>query len=274
MKTQKATLLVILLIIVLSFYCCAGKGDKKEDEAYQIGAGTESPEQMYQEGLKPMDKKKWDKALGHFETIKNQYPFNPLAVDAELKIADIHYKKKDYLLAAEAYKEFAKMHPTHPDLPYVYFQLGMAYQKETPRFYDRDLSTCDQALTSFGYLQTYFPESTYAQENTEQFEVCRIKLANREFYVGRFYYRQKFYDSAIPRFNIVINDYPDLPIAEKAYFYKARSYFKSERDGEGIETLKKMLFTYPVGEYSEKGRKLYKKQAKEFKKSMEEENES
>ena len=48
---------------------------------------------------------------------------------------------------------------------------------------------------------------------------CKQKLAEQEFYVGRFYFRQKKYKAALSRFEKVARDYANVGLDYKIEYY-------------------------------------------------------
>jgi len=48
---------------------------------------------------------------------------------------------------------------------------------------------------------------------------CKQKLAEQEFYVGRFYFRQKKYQAALSRFEKVARDYANVGLDYKIEYY-------------------------------------------------------
>jgi len=48
---------------------------------------------------------------------------------------------------------------------------------------------------------------------------CRIRLAEHEFYVGEFYFKQKNYPSALMRFETITREYAGLGLDYKTSVY-------------------------------------------------------
>ena len=58
--------------------------------------------------------------------LKDNFPFSPYTVEAELALGDAYYLDERYPEAAESYKDFESMHPRHEAIPYVLYQVGMS----------------------------------------------------------------------------------------------------------------------------------------------------
>lgn len=203
--------LILLLIIILSIGSgCAFFQIKEERYAQELASdGME----YYQEG-------KYRDAIESFEKLKDWYPFSKYAILAELKIADSHYKLKEYEEAISAYEQFESLHPLNDAIPYIIFQTGLCYfeQVDTP---DRDQTTARKALDAFNRLIKQFPNDTYAAKAREYTGICYKSLGLAELEIGVFYYKSKHYKAALERFKAVVTKYPDVGVHQKALQYIA-----------------------------------------------------
>jgi outer membrane protein assembly factor BamD len=177
---------------------------------------------------------------------------------AEIKIADAHFMAEEYAEAAAGYEDFLKRHPQERRTPDIIFKLGMSYYHQRLP-HDRDQTATYNALITFQSLVRNFPDSKKAQEANQKIKVLRTELADHEFYVGRFYYRTKKYESAIYRFEQLIKNYPDYLYKEKAYFYLGRAFFKTQNTKKGVETFNTLSKNYPNSPYASKASKFLSK---------------
>jgi len=210
LKNRLFHLIPALIIILSTGSSCALFQVKEERYAQELASdGMES----YQEG-------KYKDAIESFEKLKDWYPFSKYATLAELKIADSHYKLKEYEEAVSAYEQFENLHPLNDAIPYVIFQTGLCYfeQVDTP---DRDQTTARKALEAFNRLIKQFPNNTYAPKAREYTGICYKSIAGSEFEIGVFYYKSKHYKAALERFKSVIINYPDVGVHQKALQYIA-----------------------------------------------------
>ncbi len=169
--------------------------------------------ESYQEG-------NYRDAIESFEKLKDWYPFSKYAILAELKIADSHFKLKEYEEAVSAYEQFESLHPLNDAIPYIIFQIGLCYfeQVDTP---DRDQTTARKALEAFNRLIKQFPNDIYAAKAREYTGICYKSLGESELEIGIFYYKSKHYKAALERFKAVITNYPDVGVHQKALQYIA-----------------------------------------------------
>jgi outer membrane protein assembly factor BamD len=205
----KALLFAGLIFLALMFAGCGWFGKD----------GPEKPaHELVQDGVKDYNEGDYKDALESFEKLKDWYPFSKYAILAELKIGECHYHLQQYPEAVAAYEEFERLHPRNEATPYVVYQIGQCYFEQMDTV-DRDQSSAQKALDTFRRLQRQYPNDPYAQKATAQIAACLKSLSGHEFYIGRFYFKQKQYLAARKRFLTVITQYPDA-----GYQYQALRY--------------------------------------------------
>ena len=95
-----------------------------------------------------------------FTEVRDKFPLSQYAVLSELRLADVHYFKSEYVEAVHYYEEFKRLHPSNPNVPYAIFQLGMCYFQEI-EVIDRDQTPAEKAADYFEYLITHYPASPF-----------------------------------------------------------------------------------------------------------------
>ena len=205
----------------------------------------------YQECHKYTEDKNYEKAHQCFELLRSRYPGTLEAIEAEIESADNYFREKDYLVAAEAYKGFTRLHPAYDRIDYVYYRTGLSYLKESPKAIDRDQQYLDDAIHYFT-LALNEPRSDYHEIAREKWMEARRRLARRVFYVGRFYYRVGEYLAAIPRFQEIVTDYTELGLDEKALYFLGRSYLELEQKEKAAEIVLVFDQHFPKSPYRKK----------------------
>ncbi|MGQ9693195.1 MAG: outer membrane protein assembly factor BamD [Thermodesulfobacteriota bacterium] len=173
-----------------------------------------SAQEMYNEGLKLLNKKKYERAAEAFQKLKEEHPLSSYTPLAELRIADALFFNKSYAEAVNQYEEFRKLHPLHGEVPYAIYQMGMCYFKQMLSV-DRDQTATEKALEQFRYLIENFPHSPHTPAAREKVQACRKQLAEHEYYIAHFYLRMKKYRAALGRFEKILQAFPDLGYEEK-----------------------------------------------------------
>jgi outer membrane protein assembly factor BamD len=203
---------IILFISCLLLASCASKPPKK--------AGN--PGDLYVDGVNLMKKKKYDDAIKKFSEIRENYPFDPFAFIATVKLGDAYFEKKDYVLASGIYEDFFNSHPEDENIPYVLMRLGGCYEKVSLSI-DRDQAYTLKAIERFTYLKNRFSTSTYTKDSEEKIKKLTQKLADRELYVGEFYYKTSQYNASVLRLEYFLKKYAGAKGTDKALFYLSMS---------------------------------------------------
>lgn len=193
--------------------------------------------ELAQNGLDEFNDEDYRKAIEYFEKVRDWYPFSKYAKLAELKIADAHFRLKEYEEAVVAYEEFEDLHPKNESIPYVIHQIGRAYFNRLGTA-DREQTMTYKAIEVFERLIKNFPDDPLAEDAKAKIIVCKKNLAEHDFAVGHFYYRTKHYKAALFRFRHIVSTYPDFETAQKASQYiplceaalAAKNENSSERD--------------------------------------------
>jgi outer membrane protein assembly factor BamD len=243
-------LLLVSVTTSLLFGCGTGKDLKKIEG---------NPETLYKEGLARFNKKDYPDALKKFEELKSSFPDSPpYTVWAELKVGDCHFLKKEYVEAIAAYEEFKKTHPSHEEIPYVQFQIGMSYFNQMLSL-DRDQTPTKKALSSFEYLIASYPPSLFTEKAREKVGVCKKRLADHEFYIGNFYYKHGNFEAAASRFEGLLEKFPRLPEEDKTLYLLGKSYIELDQWSKAEAPLRKVVAEYPKSPHSEEAREILDK---------------
>jgi outer membrane protein assembly factor BamD len=247
----KHNLLILLLLLASG---CAGAEVKKELTA----------EELYLDAMEEFNKgKAWGifstidyvKVIEKFQRVIDYYPVSKYAVLAELRIADAYFRNREYHEAIFRYQEFQRHHPANENIPYVLYQLGLSYYKLILSI-DRDQSATQKAISRFEELIRKYPDCEYAEDAREKLMSCRRRLAEYEFYVGRFYYRKGDYQVALGRFGRILKDYPDSGLVAKALYFIGLCHYHLKEWDEAREALRRLNDLCPRSKYRKKAENI------------------
>lgn len=219
MKLKKISIILAMVLI------CAGCSFTKESIMDFFGKTQpvkNTPEALYARGTLEYQKGRYKKAREFYTRLKEQHPLHELSVLAELGIADSFFSNKDYAEAGAAYRDFTSFFPTNENMPYVIYQMGMCHFMEIGSI-DRDQTETIRAKREFDRLVARFPQSKFSILAEKLIRDCKLKLAEHEFYVGDFYFKQKKYEAALKRFEIIQRDYAGVGLDLKVESYLAET---------------------------------------------------
>ncbi len=201
----KSALWVVTAVILSMQLGCAGKTVDESD-----------PGALYQDALEDIESDHYQLAIEKLRAVRNKFPYSKYAVEAGLKIGDVYMLQESYAEAAAAYETFRELHPKHERVSYAMLQTAKAYQEDAPDNVARDLTSAYKALDVYNEFLKKFPSAPEADEARKNVKALRDSLAEKELYIGNFYYRENQYEAAQGRYQKVVRLYPETNAANQA----------------------------------------------------------
>jgi outer membrane protein assembly factor BamD len=220
-----------LLVAVLLVAGCSGK--KKP----QIPA-----EDLWSEANEAFDDEAWEYAVERYKLLLEQYPFDPNAEEAELRIARAHYLSGKYPEAIASLGDFERMHPTSPNLPFVEYHLGMSYLAQSSTS-DRDPAPHTSALAYFKNVIDRFPTSPWAERARLRLRECQESLARHDAGIAAYYLKRGNLRAAEGRLRGILQDYPGTSAAGDMLYTFAGEYARRD-EAEGATLALATLVKY------------------------------
>ena len=187
---------------------------------------TSTPEGSFKLAEKYEKDERFEEAIAQYSQVKNKHPYSKLATESELRIAEIHFKREEFVEAQSSYQVFKEMHPSHPQIDYVTFRLGLSFFNQLPSTIDRDLSVADRAILYFDEVVQSYPKSQYVTESRDNKQKALKMLAEKEYYIAHFYFIRDRFESALGRFEGLLDKYPSLGFDAQALYGASVSAYK------------------------------------------------
>jgi len=221
-----------------------------KDERYN----SLTPNQIYREGVKNVDKKRYTQAVEDFEALESRYPFGEYADKAQLGILYAYYLNDDFAPALPAVERFIRMYPRHPHVDYAYYMKGLIYFSEALGVLDkyfpmqreeRDLTSAKKALTAFNTLIITFPHSLYTNDATLRMIYLRNQIAESELIAAKFYLRKGAYVATANRANFIITHLDQSPTIPEALDIMSQAYQKLDLNDLAYDTDRVIDLNFP-----------------------------
>jgi outer membrane protein assembly factor BamD len=175
-----------------------------------------------------LQRRRYDDARKQLQQLINQYPESELLAVARLTSARALYLSRKYEEARTDYLRFLELHPQHERADEAHYYLGMTYFQQADAA-DRDQTHSRKALEEFDLLLKQMPDSPHAGDARARRAIARRKLAEKEVYVGKFYFARKEYGAASARFGAVVSEYPGAGMDDEALYYLGESLWHLEQ---------------------------------------------
>jgi outer membrane protein assembly factor BamD len=252
------------------FVCCAlaATGCKSFGG---LGSSSDEPEVNYASdadanmklGDDAMEAENYAEAARYYEYVKTKYPFLEAAKTAELRLADADFQRERFVEARERYKNFVRLHPTHPRVDYAAFRAALTHYKDIPSDLfilppanEKDQQEVRSALNAMtDFIRTY-PDSQFVPEAQKVLTDVKTRLAEHELYVADFYRRRERWPAVIGRLSTVAKKYPGTHHDEQVYFGLHEAWLKLQDEKRAREALRAYLALHPDGRESRRAREL------------------
>jgi outer membrane protein assembly factor BamD len=201
-------------------------------------------EALFEEGTRYFKDKRYVRAIDAFTKVKTEHPFSPLLTEAELKIADAFYLNEQYVEAVNAFKEFQALHPSSEHIPFVVLRLGQSHFNQFTNV-NREQKNTEIAKGYFEAVLANHPKSPYAAEAREKLAKCNGILAEHDFNIAQFYFKQEKYPAARDRFEEIVRKYRGTPVASRSLYFLGESYRHEKNNIKASLAYEALLEHYP-----------------------------
>lgn len=208
---QIAAISIFSICFGLVLSGCSGKSVEEMD-----------PGELYETANQELSNDRYALAIDKLRLIKNKFPYSRFAKDAQLKLADVYFMQESYVEAALAYESFKDLYPKHERVSYAMYRVGLSYYNDIPDVLARDMVSGQKAIDAFVEFLRKFPEAPEAEDARYRLSDTRRALANKELYIGNFYYKRDHFESAKQRFDKILAIYPESDAAKEVQTKMAR----------------------------------------------------
>lgn len=238
MSSKQVLIFTIAVILIITTIGCKQTNVRE----------PQSPETMFEKAMEKFENEDWLEAKQLFDVIKLQYSASRFADLAQFHIAEIHFKKKEYILAAYNYNMLRRSYPTSQYYKLSLFKAAYCYYLLSPTF-DRDQEYTMKAIETFQDYQRLYAGDSLSEESGKHINELRNKLAEREFTTAKLYIKLQSPRSALVYLDALIADYPDTKFYEQAYFEKISIHLQINQKENAKNAIEKYKKLFPNGQF-------------------------
>jgi len=232
---------------------------------------------LFDQAMDALQHGKYDVTRLTLQTLINTYPDSEYVARAKLAIGDSWYAEGTSAALVQAeneYKDFETFFPNMPEAAEAQLKIANIHFKEMEKP-DRDFTHAVRAEDEYRYLITQYPDSKLLPEARQKLLQVQEVLAEREFRIGRFYYMRESYPAAEARLKSVADTYPLYSNADEALLLLGNAYLKQvdtiraaprlnevtkgnlikNLENQAVEAYSKIITRYPVMPAAEEAKK-------------------
>ncbi|MDC1524328.1 outer membrane protein assembly factor BamD [Planktomarina temperata] len=218
-------------VILLCFLTVAISGCSALKRKPKIDIDTYSAKDIYDLAEDRLAKKRPQDAAKYFSEIERLYPYSEWAKRGLIMQAFSYHKDQDYENSRSAAKRYIDFFPAAEDAAYAQYILALSYYDQISEV-GRDQDVTVKALQELRLLIERYPDSKYAKDSAEKFDMAFSFLAAKEMEVGRYYLQRGYYTSAVNRFRKVVQEFRTTEQTPEALYRLIECYLSLGLRGE------------------------------------------
>ncbi|MCI0408094.1 MAG: outer membrane protein assembly factor BamD [Acidobacteria bacterium] len=199
-------------------------------------------------------RKRYDEGRKNLQRLINQFPESELVPTARLSVGRSYYNEKRYEEARAEYQRFIELFPQHERVDEARYYTGLSFFRQMEKA-DRDQSLSKKAVAEFQVLLSESKDSQYAADARAKLIQCRRQLAEKELYVGKFYFDRGSYGAAIKRFEAILKEYAGSGYDDQALYYLGESLWELEQRGAAKAAFERLVSQFPDSDMALPGAK-------------------
>ena len=205
--------ILFCFIILIFFGSCSKEVSQKsiiKEKSLELQV-----KEAYKEGIEALNNGDVLFAAKKFNEAEILFPQADSAPQSALMAAYSYYTQDYYGDAIAELERFLKVYPSHKDLGYAYYLLGVCYY-ELIVDEKKDLSPLINSKKYFKIILKEYPNTDFALDAKFKIGLIENILASKEVYVGNYYLKKKKWIPALNRFKNVLDSYDQTEYVEEA----------------------------------------------------------
>jgi len=248
---KRIFLIVILLSISLLIISCSSSKDTE----------IKSAEEMFKKGMELFNDNDLLEASKVFDIIKLQYPASQYADDAQYYLAEINFKKDEFILAAFNYNMLRRLYPNSEYSKISMYKTALSYYNLSPDP-ERDQEYTLKAIDAFQEFQRAYPRDSLYEQAGIFIQELRTKLAEKNYNIANLYRTIYSPSASIIYLDLIIDDFPDTRFYDLAVIMKIEILIEQNKFEEAKFIINTFKTNYPDSQNLSKILALEQKMAK------------
>lgn len=181
---------------------------------------------LFDRAMDALKHNRFDVARITLQTLINTYPDSEYIARAKLAVADSWYAEggsTNFTQAEIEYKDFITFFPNMPEAAEAQLKIANIHYREMEKP-DRDYTHAMRAEEEYRQLIMQWPDSKLVPEAKKHLLQVQEVIAERQFRVGKFYFYRQSYPAAIARLKTLADQYPLYSQADESLYLLGQAY--------------------------------------------------
>src|SRR6202167_723074 len=217
---------LILSLVLVALVFALGCTNKKSTNPLANVGSKQPDKVLFDRSMDAMKHNHFDVARMTLQTLINTYPDSEFIARAKLAVADSWYAEGGTTAMKQdeiEYKDFKTFFPNMPEAAEAQLKVADIHYKEMEKP-DRDFTHAMRAEEEYRALIQEYPDSKLVPQAKQRLREVQEVLADREFGIGRFYFSRLAHPAAIARLKTLVDRYPLYSGADQALYLLGQSY--------------------------------------------------
>jgi len=208
--------------------------------------------ELFLEGKKKYEKKKYYPAQEIFQSVVYNYPGNAIVDTAQYYLALSYFGNGEYEVAEVEFNRLAVNYPSSAYHENAVFMRAVSSFEATPDHYALDQTGLNTAIRQFEDFILDYPESELIDDARKYLDTTHFRLARKVYENAIIYSRMGTYTAAKEYFQNVIDNFTDTEYGPKASFKYAEMDFKRKEFDDARMGFENFRTVFPDHEWTPK----------------------
>ncbi len=220
---RRILIALLLAASLLTGVACSSK--KAANPLAQINS-KQPDKVLYDRAMEAMKQHKYDVARMTLQTLINTYPDSEYVARAKLTVGDAWYQEGTTAALSQAeteFRDFITFFPNMPEAAEAQLKIADIHyrQMEKP---DRDYMHARRAEDEYRQVLLQYPDSKVSDTARQRLLEVQEVLAERQFRIAHFYFQQQALLAAIARAKTLTDTYPLYSRSDEALYLLGQAY--------------------------------------------------
>lgn len=227
--------LLALVVLSAALWGCSGT---------KVNTANMSADEHLNYAMQLFNDRDYLESINEFQNILLQFPGSAVIDQAQYYLAESHFKRGEFILAAYEYSRLIKDIPASKLVPQAQFMLAESYYQLSPDF-QLDQRYTKKSIEEFQAFIDFFPTDQRVPEAEKKIQDLNNKLAQKEFHTAEIYEKMENYDAAIYYYTIVTDTYHDTKFASAAQYNKIKTLVQIKENKTALKEIASFLQRFP-----------------------------